>query len=218
MPFGNYLELTEPGIIRALAHPARTLILNHLYEAGPSTATECAEVVGRSPSACSYHLRQLAAYGFVEEVDSGYGVPKEVQDRPEILDALRPLTRRWVEDNQTVIAEYMEKERSLSPAWRKAATFQQMTLEISPDELIRISEQVQELLKPYADRDRPEGSDRVHALFIALPRPPQKERRASPPKRAKARRKGTSAPKAPGPAKAAKRKAAARGTSGKSHG
>lgn len=33
----------------------------------PATATECAPVAALSPSACSYHLRQLARYGFVEQ-------------------------------------------------------------------------------------------------------------------------------------------------------
>jgi Helix-turn-helix domain len=33
----------------------------------PATATECAEIAGLSPSACSYHLRTLARHGFVEE-------------------------------------------------------------------------------------------------------------------------------------------------------
>ena len=107
MSFRDYLELTDPKVIRALAHPARMTILSRLLDDGPATATECAEVVGQSPSACSYHLRQLAAFGFIEPVESddgrerrwqaavgGYGVPKDAQDRPEILAALRPLARR----------------------------------------------------------------------------------------------------------------------------
>jgi DNA-binding transcriptional ArsR family regulator len=53
-------------MMRALAHPARIAILQQLGLDGPATATECAAVVGLSPSACSYHLRALARYGFVE--------------------------------------------------------------------------------------------------------------------------------------------------------
>jgi hypothetical protein len=54
-------------MMRALAHPARIAIWQHLGLEGPATATECAAVAGLSPSACSYHLRTLARYGFVEE-------------------------------------------------------------------------------------------------------------------------------------------------------
>src|ERR1700733_1737705 len=64
---GNPVSLTDPRMMRALAHPARMAIWQHLGLEGPATATECAEVAGLSPSACSYHLRQLARYGFVEQ-------------------------------------------------------------------------------------------------------------------------------------------------------
>lgn len=61
------VEITDPRAMRALAHPARLAILQHLALEGPATATECAEAAGLSPSACSYHLRALAGHGFVEE-------------------------------------------------------------------------------------------------------------------------------------------------------
>ena len=64
---GNPIELTDPQMMRALAHQARIAIWTHLGLRGPATATECAEIAGLSPSACSYHLRTLAKYGFVEE-------------------------------------------------------------------------------------------------------------------------------------------------------
>src|ERR1700733_15532457 len=64
---GNPIKLTDPKMMRALAHPARIAIVTHLALHGPATATECADVAGLSPSACSYHLRALARYGIVEE-------------------------------------------------------------------------------------------------------------------------------------------------------
>ncbi len=51
------------------ANPARMTILEHLGANGPATATECAELVGLSPSATSYHLRALARAG-----PAGFGV------------------------------------------------------------------------------------------------------------------------------------------------
>ena len=64
---GNPVTLTDPTMMRALAHQARIAIWSYLGLHGPATATECAEIAGLSPSACSYHLRTLARYGFVEE-------------------------------------------------------------------------------------------------------------------------------------------------------
>jgi DNA-binding transcriptional ArsR family regulator len=185
MPFGNYVELTDPKVMRALAHPARTSILQYLDERGTATATECSEAAEESPSSCSYHLRRLAELGFVAEVASedgrerrwrslisGYGIPKEVQDRPEVLAAMRPLTRRWIEDNRRVIGEYLAREPRFEPLWRKAATFQQTNPRLTPDELIRLGEEIQKLFEPYLERERPpEGAERVHASFVAVPWP-----------------------------------------------
>ena len=203
MPFGNYLELTDPKVIRALAHPARTQILAHLIESGPSTATECADAIGSTPSGLSYHLRQLARHGFVEQVPSedgrerrwravatGYGVPKDVQDRPEILAALRPLSRRWFEDYQRVINEYLASEPKFDPAWRKASTFQQSNPYLTPEELIELSERMIEFLKPYQERGERPGTERIYAAFVAVPWPKKKPRK--PAAKTKTTRKGKS--------------------------
>jgi len=65
-PATEPLHITNPRLLRALAHPARIAILEHLILDGPATATQCADVAGLSPSACSYHLRALARFGFIE--------------------------------------------------------------------------------------------------------------------------------------------------------
>ena len=59
------------GSWRALAHPARIAIVEHLNNTGAVvTATEAAALVDLSPSAISYHLRELAKYGLVEQAPS----------------------------------------------------------------------------------------------------------------------------------------------------
>lgn len=62
--------LTDPRAIRALAHPARQLIIDELYNDRVLTATEVAELAGLTPSATSYHLRALERWGIVERADS----------------------------------------------------------------------------------------------------------------------------------------------------
>src|SRR3954462_7037030 len=66
MPFDPPRELDDPKAMRALAHPVRLALLEALTD-GPMTATEAGERVGESPANASFHLRQLAKYGFVEE-------------------------------------------------------------------------------------------------------------------------------------------------------
>src|SRR5512135_1184014 len=63
---GQRTSTLDAAVMRAMAHPARLALLENLRNTGPATATECAGVVGLSPSATSYHLRALARAGLVE--------------------------------------------------------------------------------------------------------------------------------------------------------
>ncbi|WP_336619167.1 helix-turn-helix domain-containing protein [Defluviimonas aestuarii] len=50
-------------------HPDRLRMLGLLRVGGPATATGLAERMDLNSGATSYHLRQLASYGFIEAVD-----------------------------------------------------------------------------------------------------------------------------------------------------
>lgn len=62
-------RVPAPDRLRGLAHPVRMRVLAALRTAGPSTATALAQRLGLNSGATSYHLRQLAAYGFIVEAD-----------------------------------------------------------------------------------------------------------------------------------------------------
>ncbi|HVA73811.1 MAG TPA: helix-turn-helix domain-containing protein [Acidimicrobiales bacterium] len=72
---GETIPGTASGVegVRALAHPLRLELLDVLRFGGPSTATLLAGRLNESSGATSYHLRQLARYGFVEEVEQSGG-------------------------------------------------------------------------------------------------------------------------------------------------
>jgi DNA-binding transcriptional ArsR family regulator len=63
------LEMTAPAL-KALAHPLRVQILRSLELHKRATVTGLAEELGETTAATSYHLRQLARQGFVEEFDA----------------------------------------------------------------------------------------------------------------------------------------------------
>lgn len=72
--------VSDPRMIRALAHPARITALHHLYAGEELTAHQCASLVGIAPSAMTYHLRALERWGLVSlrpdrtDVPGGDGV------------------------------------------------------------------------------------------------------------------------------------------------
>jgi DNA-binding transcriptional ArsR family regulator len=66
VPAADVVELVDAKAIRAIAHPARLVVIDALYDRGLAlTATSAAELAGITPSAMSYHLRALERFGIV---------------------------------------------------------------------------------------------------------------------------------------------------------
>jgi hypothetical protein len=181
----NPLPLTDADAMRALAHPARIGLMVHLALEGAHTATECAPVVGLSPSACSYHLRQLARYGFVEQDQAAAANGRERPWRAVIISTkfghsddpvvsmAAQLLRRSMEDyGQDVRRRYYAVEADYPPEWRTAAWTSNGVLYVTPAELIELREQIQELLMRYvrlSGDERPSGSRPVQAVLDLTP-------------------------------------------------
>jgi DNA-binding transcriptional ArsR family regulator len=181
------VEITDPRALRALAHPARIAIMQHLIIEGPATATECASVAGLSPSACSYHLRALARYGFAEEDRSsavdGRHRPWRARaiglkfatdpDRPEAVRAAeRILADTFQASVEDVRARYLDHESEYPPEWQRAAGLRQDVLHVTPDELTEITDAIGRMFDRYRRlrrADRPPGARRVQAIADFTP-------------------------------------------------
>jgi DNA-binding transcriptional ArsR family regulator len=185
MPF-EPRELTDPLTMRALAHPVRLAILEALTHHGPLTATEAAEHVGESPSNCSFHLRQLAKYGFVEEAEGGAGRRRpwraktigtrftDVQADPETALAAGELARVITDRLFSRARAGLEQARLLPDEWRAVTGSNDMTLYVTPDEMKAIDDEVLEILWRYRERiadpsKRPEGSRPLQVAMFAYP-------------------------------------------------
>jgi predicted ArsR family transcriptional regulator len=59
--------LHDPRVLRALAHPVRNRIITELDATGPMRAADIARDLDIPANQASFHLRQLAKYGLVEE-------------------------------------------------------------------------------------------------------------------------------------------------------
>ncbi|TMR07885.1 winged helix-turn-helix transcriptional regulator [Nonomuraea turkmeniaca] len=162
--------LSDPKAMRALAHPARLMILNRLGVEGSATATEVAEIAGITPSAASYHLRMLAKYGFVEDapprgdgrerlwqpVDRSIRIGVLPGDLPDVRDAkvqLMMASRRQANEEADRALADVDKE----PAeWRDATRFNRTLIRVDVEEMVRLNEAIQKLIEPYAARRRAE--------------------------------------------------------------
>jgi hypothetical protein len=184
---GNPVRLTDPRMMRALAHPARIAIWTHIAMRGPATATECAEVAGLSPSACSYHLRSLARYGFVEEDRAAAADGRErpwrakltaftIEEGPDRPAAERVASQLLVENfraqAEEIRARYVDRKSEYPGDWEAAAGEFFSVAHVTPDELQEMRAKVLEVMAAYArleETERSPGALPVRVMFDMFP-------------------------------------------------
>lgn len=185
-------QITDARTLRALAHPVRVALVEELsfeaLHAGRGmTATELGEAIGETPTTCSFHLRQLAKYGFVEEAGGGRGRarPWKVtsigmsfattsESAPEAQIAADALVRLIRERQFARYQRWQETKAVYPPQWRNAATNSEYTFYATPEELQRLNEDLHAQLMRFWERNqdpskRPPGSLPVETLLLNYP-------------------------------------------------
>jgi predicted ArsR family transcriptional regulator len=163
--------------LKALAHPLRVSLVNHLLAVGPRTASECAEEVGSSASNCSWHLRQLARFGFVERVESGDGRERpwratevgfdfgSFDDDPTVRTQQDALAALQLNEDNRLLQRFLDRQHEVSREWLDAASLHGYALNVTPEELTGLVGIVDDLLRPYlvpVRTDAPEDAAPVH--------------------------------------------------------
>jgi predicted transcriptional regulator len=178
------IRLTDPRALRAYAHPLRLTLVGLLRSNGPFTATRAAALTGESVASCSYHLRILAKYGLVEEAPGGRGRQKpwrataqytewpEYSEDPTVAEAADALSAAVAERYFERFTRAMENRRGTPKEWREAEQLGDSLLHLTPGELADLGKRIEELLRPYEEREsdrslRPEGARPVSIMRIA---------------------------------------------------
>jgi predicted ArsR family transcriptional regulator len=173
--------------MRALAHPVRIALIEELGIGGPMTATEVGERIGESPTTCSFHLRQLAKYGFVEEAGGGKGRARpwrmtsigmswgSAHDDPDAEIAASALTRLFRERQLDRYRTWLQTKATYPRRWREAAGDSEWAAYLTVEELEQLNEELVTLLRSrFHERltdpsKRPPGSVLVEMLMFSYP-------------------------------------------------
>ena len=186
MPGRTVTRLADAKALRAYAHPVRMKLIVALRTRGPLTATRAGRLLGESSGTCSFHLRQLAKYGLVEETGEGTGREKpwratttstawdDVQQDPEAAAAAGLLTEVLAEWYFVQLMQYLEVRPRDSEEWRRAAFIGDRFLWVTAEELAGIQRDINVVTDQYFERLvkpelRPPGARLVTAMNFAFP-------------------------------------------------
>ncbi|MFM9447690.1 ArsR/SmtB family transcription factor [Streptomyces acidiscabies] len=175
--------------LRGLAHPLRIQLLTALRRGGPATASQLAEKLGESSGSTSYHLRQLAEYGFVEDapehgkgrerwwkaVHDGIRLPDTVREDPDptVRGAVSVLMHEIATTHALEHSTYVGTARDWSEEWQRAADSSDWTLRLTPAVAAELGADIHRLLVAYDARAVPEDTPdaeqvRIHSHIFPI--------------------------------------------------
>ncbi|MEF9883186.1 ArsR/SmtB family transcription factor [Streptomyces sp. P9-A4] len=177
----------DPRSLRGLAHPLRIQLLRALRRHGPATASQLADRLGESSGATSYHLRQLAAHGFVED-DPTRGKGRErwwkaaqqgttfdealyTNPDPEVQGAVEVYVHEIASIHSQEMSTWLGTRDTWDEAWYGASNMSDFTLTLPPERLRELNLKIHALINDYRDTADPDapGAERVRMHLHAFP-------------------------------------------------
>ena len=182
----------DPRVLRAIAHPLRNRILAEMSATGPVRAADVARDLGIPANQASFHLRQLAKYGIVEQAP---GLGRDRRDRvwqlvapdglsadltelrhspggPEAIAVWRRQAAAWT--HTVVDAAYTDLPTEDT---HKAITEQ--ALRLTKTEAEQLTDEISQLLRRWTARTRSRDPQRRSYLLLQIlqpyPEPPTNE-------------------------------------------
>lgn len=171
----------DPQILRAIAHPVRNRILAELDARGSMRAADVARALDLPANLASFHLRQLAKYGLVEEDPAaardrrdrvwravnpdGFSVEmSEVERQPGGKAAARVFRRTKRDWGHLVVDTALADHK-------QEGTFSTLTdtaLLLTKEEAKELAAEVDEVLQRWAERTRDADEGRVTFLYYGM--------------------------------------------------
>jgi DNA-binding transcriptional ArsR family regulator len=177
-------SVRDPRMLRAVAHPVRNRILTELSAHGSMRAADIARELDVPANQASFHLRQLAKYGLVEED------PDAARDRRD---------RVWKVSSDrgiTINLSEIEKEpggkaavtvfRRQASAWAQVAVEQAYSghreddvhvstadhaVRLTTEEAAELGEELDEVVQRWTERTRQASGDRRTYLVFRIVEP-----------------------------------------------
>ncbi|MFI8005330.1 ArsR/SmtB family transcription factor [Streptomyces sp. NPDC086010] len=191
-PYADDPELhhVDARTLRGLAHPLRIRLLNALREFGPATASGLADRLGESSGATSYHLRQLAAYGFVEDdpergkgrerwwkaahTGTVFGAAADFTHHadPEVRGAIGVVLHEVATTHAQELNTWLGTMHEWPDEWQRAMDISDFKFRLTPELALELAGKLHEVMSSYRGRvpDDAEGAGVVRTHLHMFPR------------------------------------------------
>jgi DNA-binding transcriptional ArsR family regulator len=173
--------MNDVRVLRAIAHPVRNRILSEMAATGPTRAADIARDLGIPANQASFHLRQLAKYGLVEEAaDEGrdrrdrvwrlaapegfaldMGTLEKEPGGEAAVSVFRQQSAAWA--HQVVDASYSPEHE---PGTMQSVSSQ--SLKLTKEEARELNDELEEVVLRWAARTRGRDESRRTYLLLSL--------------------------------------------------
>jgi DNA-binding MarR family transcriptional regulator len=165
----GYRRITDLDALKVFTHPLRIRLYRALYTAREATASHLADQVDEAVSLVSYHLRKMAAHGFVVEAEGhrddgrerwwtvsterGFEFRTEdFDDRPEGAAVLGEVTRQLLATRVERYTQYLDAQSSWPAEWVNASFTSEYMPRLTAGELREMAEEIGALMRRWQDR------------------------------------------------------------------
>ena len=181
-PQERLIHHLDARALRGLSHPLRVQLLYTLRIDGPATASQLAEKLGESSGATSYHLRQLATYGFVADAPE-HGKGRErwwraahdgtmfddalfTDASPAVRGAIDMLMHEMATTHARELSTWIGNRHTWPEKWVQGTDMSDFTLRLTPRLATELNEKMHALIESY--RDLPDVADAPDAERVRI--------------------------------------------------
>jgi DNA-binding transcriptional ArsR family regulator len=182
----------DAATLKALAHPLRVQILRLLERHEQASVTSLAQELGETTGAVSYHLRQLARHGLVEEVGDDDAEPGEPTvgrrrhrwrmavdeihmtgmdflQQEDTREAVGFLLREVHTERSRRLAHWFAGATSWPEEWQRAASDMDGTLRLDPGQTRALADELKAVIDRYRELPPGERARRVDVQYAVFP-------------------------------------------------
>jgi DNA-binding transcriptional ArsR family regulator len=183
------LEL-DPARVKALAHPLRLATLRFLELHDRASVTSLAAELGETTGTVSYHLRQLARHGLVEQCPpeegdgGGVGRPQvfwrmaadelhvsgfALQEQEDTREAAGFLLRESTSTRARQLQHWFATAHTWPEEWRSASSDRDGVLVLSRDQTRALADELAAVVTRYREAAPGPGARRVEVQYAVFP-------------------------------------------------